>query len=181
MSNLRQIGLGMKMYADDDPDGFLPGTAHSTLSNTWIYAVAPYVGNVDKIRICLSDKKGESRLANRGTSYVMNEYTSIQALDPFGQPIPDEPSYRKLDAIHHPTETITVFEISDRQGTSTGQDHTHSRNWVYGWNSVLDDIQPDRHGTTADYLFADCHVESIKAALLKKRIETGDNFAQPPK
>jgi len=180
VSNMRQIGLGMRMYADDDRDGFLPGTAHSTLSNSWIYSLAPFVGKVDKIRICLTDKKGADRLASQGTSYVMNEYTSIQALNPFGEPIPGEPSYRKLDGLRKPDETMTVFEISDRQGASTGQDHTHSRNWVNGWNSVMDDIQPDRHGVTANYLFADGHVESLKAAPLKKRIEAGDNFSVPP-
>jgi len=45
---------------------------------------------------------------------------------------------------------------------------------------VLDDIQPDRHGATANYLFADWHVAALKAEPLKKRIEAGDNFAKPP-
>ena len=59
-----------------------------------------------------------------------------------------------------------------------------------GWNAVLSDIQPDRHcgGTPAsdhasgpaNYLFADSHVVAVKGATLKKRIEAGDNFAQPP-
>lgn len=180
VSNLRQIGIAMRMYADDDPHGLLPGTAHLTLSNTWIYSLAPYVGKVDQIRICPGDKKREARLANRGTSYVLNEYTSLEALDPFGVPIPGEPSYQKLDKIPHPTDTILAFEISDRQGSSTGQDHTHSRNWFNGWSAVLDDIQPDRHGSTANYLFADGHVQSLKPEPLKKRIEAGDNFALPP-
>ena len=181
LSNFRQIGIAMRMYADDDAGGFLPGTAHLTLSNTWIYSLAPYVGNTDKIRICPGDKKGAARLANRGTSYILNEYTSLVALDPFGDPIPGEPVYQKLDKIPHPTDTILAFEISDRQGTSTGQDHTHSRNWFNGWSSVLDDIQPDRHGSTANYLFADGHVQSLKPEPLKQRIEAGDNFALPPK
>ncbi len=182
MSNLRQIGLGMKMYADDDPDGFLPGTAHSTLSNTWIYAIAPYVGSVDKIRICLSDKKGESRLANRGTSYVMNEYTSHPGpstrlanrfqtnqvianwMQSIIQPRRSRCSKSRIGKAQARDKTIHIRGIGSMAGTASSTT-----------------IQPDRHGTTADYLFADCHVESIKAAFLKKRIETGDNFAQPPK
>jgi prepilin-type N-terminal cleavage/methylation domain-containing protein/prepilin-type processing-associated H-X9-DG protein len=179
-SNLRQIGLAIRLYAEDDPRGYLPGTAHSSISNTWIYSLAPYLANVDRIRLCPADKKGPERLANHGTSYVLNEYTSIQALDPFGNPIPNDQSYLKLDGIPHPTDTILAFEISDRQGTGTGQDHTHSRNWVNGWNSVLDDIQPDRHGSSANYLFADIHVQSLRAAALKRRIEAGDNFSKPP-
>jgi prepilin-type N-terminal cleavage/methylation domain-containing protein/prepilin-type processing-associated H-X9-DG protein len=178
-SNLRQIGLAMNLYAED-ANGYLPGTAHSTLSNTWIYNLAPYVANTDKIRLCGSDKKRDERLANHGTSYIMNEYTSTPALDPFGDPIAGEPVWNKLSSISKPTDTMLVFEISDRQGTGTGQDHTHSRNWLNGWSSVLDDIQPDRHGTTANYLFADWHVAALKAEPLKQRIAAGDNFAKPP-
>jgi len=179
ISNLRQIGLGMNMYAED-ANGNLPGTAHSSLSNSWIFSLAPYIAKVDKIRLCPADKKREERLANRGTSYLLNEYTSTPALDPFGNPIAGETTWIKVSAIAKPCDTILVFEISDRQGTGTGQDHTHSRNWLNGWNSVLDDIQPDRHGATANYLFADWHVAALKAEPLKKRIEAGDNFAKPP-
>jgi prepilin-type N-terminal cleavage/methylation domain-containing protein/prepilin-type processing-associated H-X9-DG protein len=180
VSNLRQIGLGMNLYAED-ANGFLPGTAHMSLSNSWIFTLASYVGDVDKIRICPGDLKGDQRLLNRGTSYLMNEYTSVPALDPFGDPIPSEPVWNKLERIKRPSDTFLVFEISDRAGTGTGQDHTHSRNWLnQGWNSVLNDIQPDRHGKSANYLFADWHVAALKADKLKQRIETGDNFARPP-
>lgn len=180
ISNLRQVGLAMNMYAED-AGGFLPGTAHTSISNSWVFSLASYVGQVDKIRVCPSDAKGEQRLLNKGTSYLLNEYTSVPALDPFGDPIPTEPVWNKLSSIRRPGDTFLVFEISDRAGTGTGQDHTHSRNWLNnGWNSVLDDIQPDRHGRSANYLFADWHVEALKADQLKKRIEAGDNFSKPP-
>ncbi len=179
VSNLRQIALGMHMYADDF-NGHLPGTAHTSLSNSWIFSLAPFIGNVDKVRICPNDPKGEQRLQSAGTSYIMNEYTSVPAFDPFGNPIPGEPVWNRMSAIRKPSETFLVFEISNRAGTGTGQDHTHSRNWLKGWNSVLDDIEPARHGGTANYLFADWHVESVKAEQLRKRIEAKDNFAKPP-
>jgi len=169
LSNLRQIGLAMRMYADDE-SGFLPGSSHAALTNSWVFSLAPYVENADHIRIYGGDKKGADRLANRGTSYILNEYTSTPALDPFGDPIPGDPSYLKLDVIPHPTDTILAFEISDRQGTGTGQDHTHSRNWLNGWSRVLDDIQPDRHGVGVNYLFADGHVQFLKAKPLRKSI-----------
>ena len=180
VSNLRQIGLGMNMYAEDN-NGYLPGTAHTSLSNSWVFSLASYVGEVDRIRICPGDKKGDDRLLNHGTSYLLNEYTSVPALDPFGEPIPTEPVWNRLSSIRRPTDTFLTFEIADRAGTGTGQDHTHSRNWLNnGWNSVIDDIQPDRHGTTANYLFADWHVAALRAEPLKQRIVAGDNFAKPP-
>ncbi len=179
VSNLHQIGLAMNLYAED-ANGFLPGTSHSSRSNSWIYSLAPYLANVDHIRICPADKKGDERLLNHGTSYVMNEYTSVPALDPFGSPIANEPVWNKLSSIPKPCNTILIFEVADRAGTGTGQDHTHSRNWLNGWNSVLDDIQPDRHGVAANYLFADWHVAALKADQLKQRIVARDNFARPP-
>jgi prepilin-type N-terminal cleavage/methylation domain-containing protein/prepilin-type processing-associated H-X9-DG protein len=179
VSNLRQLGLGMNMYAEDN-NGYLPGTAHTSISNSWVYSLASYVGNVDKIRICPGDVKGDQRLLDRGTSYIMNEYTSVPALDPFGSPIPSEPVWNKLSSIKRPCDTMLVMEIADGSGTGTGQDHTHSRNWHNGWSSVLVDIQPDRHGKTANYLFGDWHVAALKADQLKKRIEGGDNFSKPP-
>ena len=180
LSNMRQIGVAMKMYADEDPKGYLPGTAHALLTNSWIYSLEPYMAKVDKIRICPSDPKGLERLTNNGTSYVLNGYCDIaQALDPFGGIRPDVPFYEKLDVIPHPTEMMIVFE-SNRTGYSTGEDHTHSSGWlVGGWSSVLADIQPNRHGFGANYLFADMHVAFVKSDVLKKRIEGGDNFALP--
>jgi prepilin-type N-terminal cleavage/methylation domain-containing protein/prepilin-type processing-associated H-X9-DG protein len=190
LSNLRQVGIGLRMYADDDPQGYLPGNSHTTLSNSWIYTLSDYLGKVDKIRICPADPKGAERLVQQGSSYVMNEYTSTPALDPFGQPLPGQNDFRKLDRIPHPSETITVFETADTQGVGTGQDHAHSRNWLNGWNTVLVDIQPDRHRSGsaasnhssggANYLFADPHAAVLQAAPLKKRIDAHENFAQPP-
>jgi prepilin-type N-terminal cleavage/methylation domain-containing protein/prepilin-type processing-associated H-X9-DG protein len=181
LSQLHQIGLAIQMYADDDENGLLPGTAHLGTNFSWVFTLAPYAGNVDKMRVCPSDHKGEARLALRGTSYVMNEYTSLQALDPFGLPVAGEKDYRKLDALSRPSETITVFEIAGTQGAGTGQDHTHSRGWLAGgWGAVLSDIHVTRHGESANYLFADAHAESLRAATLKRRFDAGENFAKPP-
>ena len=186
LNNLRQIGLGMTMYADDN-EGFLPTTTHGAGTNaSWIYQLAPYVGNVDKIRVCLADPQGEGRLSNQGTSYLMNEYTAVDLVDPFGNVLK---SYRKVDELPHPTETITVFECADALGASIFNDHTHSRNWS-SWAAVVTDIQPDRHTSggpkgdhssgIANYLYADGHVSSRQAASLKKLIDAGTNFAKPP-
>lgn len=186
-SNMRQIGVGMLIYADEH-DGWLPGTSHSSGTNaSWIYSLAPYVGNADRIRISPADPHGDLRVRSRGTSYVMNEWTSVDARDPFGKL---RESYRRLDALKKPSDTMTVFIISDSAGVGTTQDHTHSRNWHKGWNAVIADIQPDRHNTgrpaadksegAANYLYADGHVSSIRASTLKELIERGINFSRPP-
>jgi prepilin-type N-terminal cleavage/methylation domain-containing protein/prepilin-type processing-associated H-X9-DG protein len=178
INNLRQIGLAMRMYADDN-EGMLPTTTHGGATNaSWIYQYSRYVGDVDRIRLCPADPKAEQRIAAKAASYTQNEYTSVDLTDPFGNLLE---SYRRLDALLRPSDTMTTFEISDAAGVSIFNDHTHSRTWLLGWSSVTADIQPDRHGTAANYLFADTHVESIQAAKLKARIAAGDNFAMPPK
>jgi prepilin-type N-terminal cleavage/methylation domain-containing protein/prepilin-type processing-associated H-X9-DG protein len=178
VNNLRQIGLGMRMYADDN-DGFLPTTTHGASTNaSWIFQMRRQLANVDRIRLCPSDPKGAQRLTNNASSFTLNEYTAVDLVDPFGGFLE---SNRKLDNLRKPSATMTTFEISDAAGVNTFNDHTHSRNWHLGWSSVIADIQPNRHGSSANYLFADSHVESIKAAKLKVRIDAGDNFAIPPK
>jgi prepilin-type processing-associated H-X9-DG protein len=65
-----------------------------------------------------------------------------------------------------------------------------SREWGIDWIAVIRDVRPDRHVSgaarsdhssgPANNLCADGHVEALQAALLKARIESGDNFARPP-
>lgn len=187
-SNMRQIGLGLRLYADDF-DGQMPLTRHDTpaISSTWIFSLRPYLSNVDEIRICPADPKGARRLKANGTSYVLNEYVVAR-----GQ----EGAITNLDALPAPSSTITTFTISDLQGVTSAQDHTHSTFWMEApvelrWNLILRDIQPDRHPVggspngvhtngSANYLFADTHVKAYAANQVKSWADRGDNFAKPP-
>jgi prepilin-type N-terminal cleavage/methylation domain-containing protein/prepilin-type processing-associated H-X9-DG protein len=177
LSNLRQVGLALHLYADDQ-NGWFPTTTHGAGTNaSWIFQLAPYVANVDRIRLCPTDPKAQERLTNKAASYTQNGFVFVDNVDPFGRALQ---SYRRLDALRHPSRTMTTFEISKTAGANVMNDHTHSRQWTQGWSAVLADIQPTRHGKCANYLFADPHVESLQAARLKVRIDAGDNFAEPP-
>lgn len=186
--NMRQIGLAMILYADDH-QGWMPTTMHDAGGQTnrsWIFTLRPYLGNVDDVRICPADPVGALRKKHFGSSYVMNEYTSVDLVDPFGRLLE---TYRNIEKLRNPCDTHLVFVGSDdTNSVTTSADHTHSRIWANNWNAVTKDISPDRHGTrrspdrtsgTANYLFADGHVCPISPALLKKRIEAGENFAKP--
>ena len=177
LSNARQIGMAMCMYAEEN-GGWLPTTTHGGSTNaSWIYQLSGQLANVDRIRLCPSDPKRDLRLTAHAASYTLNEYTSVDLVDPFGRALE---SFRKLDTLHNPSLTITTFEISDAVGVNVMNDHTHSRQWLLGWSAVTADIQPTRHGSSANYLFADSHVENMAAAKLKARLAAGDNFAKPP-
>ena len=189
LSNLRQIGLGMAMYVEDNR-GFFPSTTHTPGADSWIFLLGPYTGDVDKIRICPADPKATERLAKRVSSYVMNEFVVTSNEDPFGQVDLSKPSYRNINQIRNPSGTITLFEGADSLVVDATSDHTHSSRWSKGWSDVLDDIQPDRHRSgpankdhttgSANYLYADGHVASIRAQNLKADIDQGKNPAEPP-
>jgi prepilin-type processing-associated H-X9-DG protein/prepilin-type N-terminal cleavage/methylation domain-containing protein len=188
--NLRQIGAAIHLYANDHA-GDLPRSTHEgDLEASWIFTLAPYLQHLDAVRLCPAEPRPirDQRLANQGTSYVLNEYLASDDRDPFGNL--RGTSYTNILRIPKPARTFAAFIVSESAGTNTYQDHTHSRNWRKGWKAVTADIEPDRHrsgsrnasrtGGSANYLFADGHVENIPAATLKRRVDSGENIALPP-
>lgn len=185
-NNLHQMGIAIHLFANNN-NGDFPKSTHDTFdfTQTWIYTLAPYLENVDMIRVCPADLKGIERVKEKATSYVFNEYLVV----------PGEGQQLHFGRLPNKSQTIMVFEIANGAGISTYSDHTHSRNWVRpprerAWNRVIADIQPDRHpggpptrlclNGDANYLYADGHVANHPAAEMKARIDRGENFALPP-
>lgn len=185
-SNLRQIGLALHLYANDH-DGWLPETTHSgPEESSWIFTLAPYLDDVDEVRICPRDPQRQGRRLLRLSSYVVNEFLFVDDVDPFGRLMR---SYRNLHQLRQPEQTAAVFIGADHLGLSITNDHTHSRNWT-DWTALINDIQPDRFRSgspssdrssgSANYLFADGHVDALAASTVKAQIAAGQNFARPP-
>lgn len=188
-SNMKQIGLGLIMYADDF-EGRIPKTGQETQNTNemFIRKILPYVGQSDRIRLCPADPTRSDRLENGGTSYILNDYIAVPLIGPFGQVLAPLP---KLDQLRNPSETMLLFEVADEYGPIISVDHAHARTWrTSGWEGIIDDIRPDRHRTgaansdrtdgSANYLFADGHVESIAGHEIKRQFDAGINMAQPP-
>ncbi len=189
--NMEQIGKALAMYADDNL-GYFPETTHGgEFSRSWIYTLKAYVGNVDEIRLCPMDPRKSERLADNGTSYVLNEYIAVPLVDPFGRLLE---SFTNMHRLRSPSTTITTFVGADGMAVGTTSDHTHSRHWFDTfssdpWQAIRQDIQPDRYRTgsptgdgttgTSNYLYADSHVESTPARVIKQKADIRDNFARP--
>lgn len=184
-SNLRQIGTALITYAADQ-DGRLPKTSHSGgKKNSWIYSLADYLDNLDRVRICPADPHAQRRLAGMGTSYTLNSLVFNPAYDGDGNAVT---LFNRLPLIPKPSQTLFATVVSD-QKFGIGADHTHSEEWR-NWVSMLVDIAPDRfrQGNAApdrskgrsNYLYADGHVENRSAAEIKRLCERGVNIAVPP-
>ncbi|WP_206170803.1 type II secretion system protein [Phragmitibacter flavus] len=187
-SNLRQIGVAVIGYTQENAGNF-PVSTHgldvTTYGNAWIYSLAPYLSDVEEVRICPADPKSAERLEAKGTSYIMNSFLTVPKLSPFGEPMG---GFTNLNGLSSMTNTPMAFIINFSKGVGVTNDHTHSEAWT-NWGRVVEDIQPDafrlgserpdRSSGSSNYLFVDGHVENIKAEVIQGWISSGYNFADP--
>jgi prepilin-type N-terminal cleavage/methylation domain-containing protein/prepilin-type processing-associated H-X9-DG protein len=187
-NNLKQIGLALSMYCENN-GGKFPETTHTVgldIDQAWIFTLSPYFENVDRIRICPADPKAERRIANKGTSYVLNEYFVV----------PGDDACLKFQQCRCTSRSMIVFTGADSRGTGSSEDHTHSRSWfsdpIGAYGRILGDLCTDRFGGPkneydperrtsgyANYLFVDGHVETIAARQIHEWARQELNFAKP--
>jgi competence protein ComGC len=101
-SNLRQIGQAISLFAMNN-NGYFPLSTHTApnIDESWIYTIAPYLGEVDEVRICPADPQGPERLELNLTSYVLNEFVVVPNMAPFCQMRTD--SYTNLWRLQNPS------------------------------------------------------------------------------
>jgi prepilin-type N-terminal cleavage/methylation domain-containing protein/prepilin-type processing-associated H-X9-DG protein len=195
-SNLRQVGLAITQFADTHR-GDWPETTHTVdpdpvtakYTRAWIYTIAPYLEDVDEIRICPSDEAGRLRLLGKGTSYTMNGYLSKEARPSFE-------NRRKVAAMHR---TIVAFELAESKDEGAMRtndplaidvfnDHVHSFSWFSSSNvkkglvfaAIRAEVAVERHhGTSTHCLYGDGHVELISSQQISRWADQGFNFARP--
>ncbi len=189
-SNMRQIGLAIHQYANDHRGRF-PLLAHDNpLEKSWLQTLDPYLEDMDQVRLCPEDHERIELASNRITSYAMNGYLRPADIVPFGG---QEPGFvPKLYDLAETHRTIVLFEAGF--GVETTQDHVESNDWFSSfnlkrnapprravWNAVQAEVAVERHpGSTANYLYADGHVEPITAVKVAEWCDAGFNFAIPP-
>lgn len=200
-SNLRQVGLAITQFCDTH-GGNWPETTHTseldpvtgTYTRAWIYTIAPYMEDVDAIRICPDDLAGDLRLLGKGTSYTLNGYLSKDPALISSQKAFD--NRRKVVAM---SQTIVAFELSeekDKGAMKSGKptdidefnDHVHSFSWFTTsrikaglvFQAISAEVAVDRHGGSTHFLYADGHVELISIQQIDEWATQPFNFAKPP-
>ncbi len=102
-------------------------------------------------------------------------------------------SVLNLHKMKETSKVIILFEGAD--GRTVNEEHVHAYTWYTAgkiaageatvWAFMVNEIQPNRHGETANYLYADGHVDTIPEATvyqwMRQDMKNGTNFAQPYK
>jgi prepilin-type processing-associated H-X9-DG protein/prepilin-type N-terminal cleavage/methylation domain-containing protein len=147
MSSVKQIGLGILMYADDNQERLVAAAMyHSPPSYwTWMHLTLPYTGSVD-LHTCPSDQ-------DRGWTGTSNA-TQRQGYG-FSRNI----SWYPLARIKKPTTCIMVGDAGNLQ--SNGNPY-----YLIDWSVDQSDnaVPPDynRHGGGANLVFCDGHGEWLQ-------------------
>ncbi len=193
-NGMRQVGLGLQSYMSARYGKF-PSIYghdghdhdHDSANDSWIYELAPYMENVDEIRICPEDPDADERLADRESSYAMNGYLGV-VIDVNlggGKYLRNvHNAVKKLRQVKSTSKTVALFEATE----NVHLDHIHSYDW-FSENNVNDERVFDavssevavgrHHGSTANYLFLDGHIESIPAEQIDEWCREPFNFAKP--
>ena len=155
VSNLRQINLGLMLYASDHDDQLPPRTG----GENWTKRLYPYYQTVAVLK-CPSDENGTRR------SYVINGWN-----DYFEETLSEEdyetyrkwkwPQGMKLGAIKETSETVTFGE------KKTESMHVHM-DFSQGRGNDVEELEQGRHGGkpgsragSSNYGFADGSVRPL--------------------
>ncbi len=162
-SNLHQLGLGVLQFVDTR-GGHFPWTYHGGATESWIVTCSSFLENVQDIRLCPDDPYGETRVTAAattgsvaGTSYVINEFVAY--------PTPN--SILNYNQLQQTSKLIILFEGA--YSRTADDDHVHTSQWYapgdiehgLAWNTIISEINPQAHIDTANYLYADGHVDTI--------------------
>jgi prepilin-type N-terminal cleavage/methylation domain-containing protein/prepilin-type processing-associated H-X9-DG protein len=154
-SNLKQLGLALFMYADDNGD--MMHTQRGEVgapSWTWYWQdkLLSYVGNSDKVFLCPSATRTGTYCSGAGTDAVKTHYgwNWMQ--------LGSDSSFRSLGEVTKPSSTLAY-------GDSTS--------WAIGWYHKAH--HPERlHNDGANLTFVDGHVDWMRQVAVYQGTDTAD-------
>jgi len=164
LSNVKQIGLATRLYADDYADA-LPRSAHQGAS--WVATLQPYCSGTNLWR-CPRDVNKTRRY-----SFALNDYLLPSAAT-------DTADYSKFTQVPSPTLTFWLTECADAYVSNDHFHFTEANDGDYSPVGFAAQVATARHLGAANYLFVDGHVQLRKWSLVKFELSTaGSRFVNP--
>jgi len=168
--NMMQLGKATLLYAADN-GMCLPQSSHQ--GSSWTNALQPYASGTITFR-CPADE-----VKTRMRTYVINDYLTAA---PCGAEYLSARNQSRLVCVQKPSQTVFFMELSKTAGTP---DHLHladmgENEGVFDPSTISSLVGVQRHGGSANYLFADAHAESIKWSDAQLRMNAaGSLFIRP--
>jgi len=164
LASLRQVGVAVRSYINDH-DGRLPDTGHvraeDGTSRSWLNTLSEYLGP-NFIGRCPANGRARSA-ATYGWNDLLTETTGA------GLPVM---------RCQTQSATLAVAEVAD--GYTSEHFHFAGARTRVTYNQFKSSVGVERHGSGANYLFVDGHVENLSSTETKTRLNTTDsNFLIP--
>jgi len=161
LGQMRQVGLAVRLYADNNNDTF-PRSQHSAFAHgelPWERSLAPLLGSttlrwtnlLGGVYHCPSDGR------TLPYSYGLNVYYELGPEDDYiGKP----QTWRRTTQPPRPAATVLFAESASGSAGTMGADHIMPNFWVTAADAS--DVAQNRHGNKANYNFADGHARALK-------------------
>ncbi len=161
LSNLRQMGLSLTLYAADFQERFPSSSCHFSQEkdkeNWWLYVLQPY-SKTQLLYRCPSDKSKDfldwlnpppfaEWKDHRLSSFVTNGLI-------------EDMVHGHVSRVPRPADVIYVAELAEGSNFNN-VDHFHAEDWGFG-GDPNNDIAQKRHSGRSHYLFVDAHVAAMK-------------------
>jgi prepilin-type N-terminal cleavage/methylation domain-containing protein/prepilin-type processing-associated H-X9-DG protein len=157
-NNLKNVGLGVRFYADAHDGRFPPSSCPSVgeaRESWWLNALQPYAGTTLLYRCPSDPAPGEDFLdwdnlpdddwlRYRWSSYCTNGRMDKAAC--------------YVTQVRHASQTVHICEAHP---SVRGSDHVHPELWL-STQDVRNVVDHERHDGKSNYLFVDGHVETLR-------------------
>lgn len=166
---MRQLGSAALLYAGDN-DSTLPVTTHQRrdLVKSWSITLQQYAGGKVNFR-CPDDPDKK-----RAYTYLINDFLTP---NPAGAP---DLNFSKLPALERPASTFLFAEASPNYKNADHFHFSEYRGTPVPPEQFETQVAVEAHAGSANYVFADGHVESLTAERVRKRLrQVGEKFVDP--
>ena len=158
LNDLRQVGIALQLYVGDN-GGRFPNTSHQGVAASWTNTLADFL-KTNFLGRCCAVLKHRSKL-----TYAWND--SLADAQGYGV---------MASSVRAPSRTMAVTELA----TNLTGEHFHFAGKRGGASQITPnqfraEVNVTCHGSSANYVFADGHVENLRWTEVQSRLTQPDS------